>query len=184
MALLKIEGGKTLKDLYEIRAALQPLNIELAHWPVAETTEKTAQVGALLAADTLNDVQKEELLQALDDKFNEQKKTYGYQTRDLVVLHPQVPKLDEMLKIFDKCHFHTDDEVRYIVDGSGVFGFCMLDSKQALLTVEAGEYIRVPANTEHWFVLDDKKRIKAVRYFTSKEGWVANYTGTSVRVSP
>jgi 1,2-dihydroxy-3-keto-5-methylthiopentene dioxygenase len=178
MAHLKLQDGSTYTELSDIRQKLAPLSIELSHWPI----EKTEKVGALLQADTLSDQQKEDLLKELDNRFLEQKAKYGYQTRDLVVLHAQVPKLEEMLKIFDKCHKHSDDEVRYIVDGSGIFGFCMPDGSQALLTVEAEEYIRVPADTEHWFVLDNKRRIKAVRYFTSKEGWVAHYTGTPVKI--
>lgn len=180
MAQLRFENGTPLHDLEKIREALAPLKIELAHWPI----EKTSQIRELLAADSLTDQEKELLLTALDSRFNEQKEKYGYQTRDLVVLHSKVPKLDEMLAIFDKTHRHGDDEVRYIVDGSGIFGFVMPDGKQALLTIGAEEYIRVPKETEHWFVLDDKKRIKAVRYFTSKEGWVAKYSGTEVRLSP
>jgi 1,2-dihydroxy-3-keto-5-methylthiopentene dioxygenase len=178
MAELKLEDGRVFKDLVDIRRELASLHIELSHWPI----EKTPMVGALLKADTLTDLQKEELLRALDDRFNEQKEKFGYQTRDLVVLHAQIPKLDELLKIFDKCHTHDDDEVRYIVDGSGIFGFCLPNGKQAVLKVEREEYIRVPKNTEHWFILDESKRIKAVRYFTSKEGWVARYTGTGVRI--
>lgn len=180
MAFLKIENAGEFSDLAEIRQRLRPLNIELSHWPI----EKTPVVGPLLKAETLTNEQKEQLLQALDSRFEEQKAKYGYQTRDLVVLHSQVPNLDDMLKIFDKCHTHSDDEVRYIIDGSGIFGFCMPDGSQALLTVQSEEYIRVPAETEHWFVLDHNRRIKAVRYFTSKAGWVANYTGTAIRVNP
>jgi 1,2-dihydroxy-3-keto-5-methylthiopentene dioxygenase len=177
MAQLKFENGTVLSELSEICAALAPLQIELSHWPI----ELTATVGPLLAAETLSDGQKEDLLRALDDRFNEQRAKYGYQSRDLVVLHPQVPKLDEMLKIFDKCHRHADDEVRYVVDGSGIFGFVMPDQSQIQLTVEREEFIRVPAGTEHWFVLDQKRRIKTVRYFATKEGWAAQYSGTSVR---
>jgi 1,2-dihydroxy-3-keto-5-methylthiopentene dioxygenase len=179
MAILKLENGATYTEIDEIVSQLSPLNIELSHWPI----EKTATVGPLLKANTLEEPDKEKLLSTLDDRFYEQQKLYGYQSRDLVVLHSQTPQLEEKLKIFDKCHKHDDDEVRYIVDGSGIFGFVMPDGKQATLTVEAEEYIRVPANTEHWFVLDNHKRIKAVRYFTSKEGWVAHYTQSPVRMN-
>ncbi len=177
MAHLKFDDGHTFSDLNDIRRELAALKIELSHWPI----EKTPNIGALLKSEILTDTQKEELLLELDSRFEEQKKLYGYQTRDLVVLHANVPKLAEMLKIFDKTHRHDDDEVRYIVDGSGIFGFVMPDGRQAKLTVVGEEYIRVPANTEHWFVLDENCRIKAVRYFTSKAGWVANYSGTTVR---
>jgi 1,2-dihydroxy-3-keto-5-methylthiopentene dioxygenase len=87
-----------------------------------------------------------------------------------------------MLAKFDKVHTHSDDEVRYIIDGEGIFGFVLPDGRQVELTVETGDYINVPADTEHWFHLTEKRRIKAVRYFTSAEGWVANYTGTPVRI--
>ena len=180
MAILQRQNGSRQDQLSEIRAILAPLKIELSHWPI----ERTPQVGSLLAADSLNDSQKEELLKYLDARFEEQKKLYGYQSRDLVVLHPQLPKLDELLTMFDKIHTHDDDEVRYIVDGEGIFGILMPNGEQAMLTVEAGEYIRVPKNTKHWFILTPKKRIKAVRYFTSKEGWAAKYTGDQVNVRP
>ncbi len=176
MAILKFEDGRQITVLEQIRKELEPLKIELSHWPI----EKTAKVTPLLRADTLTDAQKEELLSCLDGRFEEQRAKFGYQTRDLVVLHSSVPKIEDMLKIFDKCHRHSDDEVRYIVDGSGIFGFTKADGTQIMLTVESEEFIRVPAGAEHWFVLDQNRRIKAVRYFTSKEGWVANYTGTAV----
>lgn len=178
MALLKMMDGKETKDLTQIREQLSTLNIEISHWPI----EKNERTESLLAQDVLSAEEKEELLKALDSRFEEQKKNYGYQSRDLIVLHKDVPGLDELLAKFDKTHTHDDDEVRYIVDGAGFFGFTFPDGQQALLKVEAEEYIRVPANTEHWFILDTNKRIKAVRYFTSQEGWVANYTNTEIQL--
>lgn len=178
MAILKLESSAETTELIKIREALSPLNIEINHWPI----ERTPAMAPLLAANSLQDSEKEKLLQFLDSRFYEQKEKFGYQSRDLVVLHPDVPKLNELLAIFDKVHTHDDDEVRYIIDGAGTFGFLLPNQTQALLTVEAGEYIRVPKNTKHWFVLTHAKRIKAVRYFTSKEGWVAKYTGDQVRV--
>jgi 1,2-dihydroxy-3-keto-5-methylthiopentene dioxygenase len=81
-----------------------------------------------------------------------------------------------MLAKFDKIHYHTDDEVRYILAGRGFFGFVEPDGEQFLLEVAAGDYINVPANTEHWFEMKDSKRIKAVRYFIDTSGWTPVYT--------
>src|SRR4051812_34082668 len=100
MAMLRLENGTKLTDLAAIRENLKALKIELAHWPI----ERTDKNGPLLAADSLNDQQKEELLKQLDARFEEQKAKYGYQTRDLVVLHAAVPNIDQMLAIFDKAH--------------------------------------------------------------------------------
>jgi len=49
------------------------------------------------------------------------------------------------------------------------------------LTVQAEDYINLPANIEHWFELTRSQRIKAVRYFTTTEGWVPEYTNTEKR---
>ncbi|APY25332.1 Acireductone dioxygenase [Leptospira borgpetersenii str. 4E] len=92
----------------------------------------------------------------------------------MIVLHPNVSGLNDMLAKFDRVHYHTDEEVRYIVDGSGVFGF-VLKGEKFLVHVVKDDFISVPRNTNHWFYLDDKKRIKAVRYFQDMSGWVPNY---------
>jgi len=78
---------------------------------------------------------------------------------------------------FAKIHLHTDDEVRYILAGRGYFGFVEPDDGQFLVEVAAGDYINVPANTEHWFEMRDSGRIKAVRYFIDTSGWTPVYTG-------
>ena len=177
MAILRLEDGTTYTKLDDIARELAPLNIGFSFWTVGDDPE----IHRLLAKDALNDEEKEQVLQALDGYFEELKQTAGYQSRDLIVLHPDVPNLDTLLSKFDKCHYHTDNEVRYIVAGEGIFGFVRPDGSQVELTVQAQEYINVPANTQHWFYLTSSRRVKAVRYFTSTEGWVPEYTATEIR---
>jgi 1,2-dihydroxy-3-keto-5-methylthiopentene dioxygenase len=177
MAILQLEDGTTYTELKEIARELAPLNIHLKHWPVGDNPE----VRHLLTKDSLSDDEKEQVLQALDEYFQELKQTAGYQSRDLIVLHPELPNLDALLSKFDPCHYHTDAEVRYIIAGEGTFGFVRPDGKQMELTVQPEEYINVPPNTEHWFYLTASKRIKTVRYFTTMEGWVPEYTATEKR---
>ena len=177
MAILKLENGEKYAKLEDIRSKLACLNVNLARWKVSETPE----VRLLLAKDALNDGEKEEVLQAHDRYFEQLQASDGYSKRDLIVLHPEVPNLDALLAKFSRCHTHADDEVRYIVDGEGTFGFVCPDGSQVQLTVQAEEYINVPAGTEHWFVLTDARRIKAVRYFVGTEGWVPEYTETEIR---
>jgi 1,2-dihydroxy-3-keto-5-methylthiopentene dioxygenase len=176
MAILKFEHGQTVTDSVAIADALAPLGIQLNNWPVGTDPG----LCALLAQDALDDPEKEQVLESLDHYFAELAATAGYQSRDLIVLHPQVPNLDVLLAKFNRCHTHADDEVRYIVAGDGIFGFVRPDGSQIELTVEAEEYINVPAGTEHWFYLSDRQRVKAVRYFTTA-GWTPDYTGTEIR---
>jgi 1,2-dihydroxy-3-keto-5-methylthiopentene dioxygenase len=178
MAVLRLEDGTTYTQLEDIAPKLALLNVALNHWPVTD-----AQTLQLLYQAALSDEEKETVLQGLDHYFQKLQESDGYQTRDLIVLHPDIPNLDTLLAKFERTHTHADDEVRYIVDGEGVFGFVFPDGSQAELTIQAQEYINVPAHTEHWFHLTEARRVKAVRYFTSIEGWVPLYTDTAIRFS-
>ncbi len=179
MASLRLENGITLTDLAPIAMELAPLNVELSHWGVGDNST----VQTLLQKAALTEDEKAHVLQGVDHYFEQLKAAAGYTCRDLIALHPDVPNLDTMLAKFNKIHTHADDEVRYIVEGEGVFGFVRPDGSQVELTVQAEEYINVPAGTEHWFYLTEAKRVKAVRYFIGTEGWVPEYTGTPIKVS-
>lgn len=177
MAILKLEDGTTYTQMVDIARELSPLNIQLNTWTIGNNPE----IKHLLAKDALSDEEKEQVLQALDGYFEQLKTSLGYQSRDLIVLHPEVPNLNTLLAKFDSCHYHRDAEVRYIVAGEGIFGFVRPDGSQVELTVQPEEFINVPENTEHWFYLTSTQRIKAVRYFTTMEGWVPEYTSQEIR---
>jgi 1,2-dihydroxy-3-keto-5-methylthiopentene dioxygenase len=176
MASLRLENGTVLTSLEAIGPELAPLKVQLSAWPVGED----AGLKELLAQKALDEAAKEQVLVGLDRYFEQLQAAAGYTCRDLIVIHPDVPNLAGMLAKFDRVHTHADDEVRYIVDGEGIFGFVRPDGSQVELTVQAAEYINVPAGTEHWFYLTAQQRIKAVRYFIGMEGWVPEYTGTAI----
>ncbi|MHB8623173.1 MAG: 1,2-dihydroxy-3-keto-5-methylthiopentene dioxygenase [Sulfuricaulis sp.] len=172
MARIISPDGKELTDPPAIQNRLARLGITLRNWPAPSVW----RAKELLEQPGLNDAEKEELLGQVQHRFDELKREKGYSTRDLVVIHENIPGLAEMLGKFDKIHYHTDDEVRYILAGRGYFGFVEPDQTQFLLEVTAGDYINVPANTEHWFEMKDARRIKAVRYFIDTTGWTPVYT--------
>lgn len=178
MAILQLEDGTTYTQLEEIARELAALKVEVNRWSVGNNPE----IQILLNKAALNETEKEQVLQALDHYFEQLKQTAGYESRDLIALHSGIPNLDSLLSKFQSCHTHADDEVRYIIDGEGVFGFVRPDGSQVELTIQPEEYINVPAGTEHWFHLTDAKRIKAVRYFTTTEGWIPEYTETKIRM--
>ncbi|HEY9619927.1 MAG TPA: hypothetical protein V6C78_06145 [Crinalium sp.] len=177
MAILKLEDGTTYTSVDDIARELAPLNVQLKCWSIGDDPD----VQNLLAKDALSDEEKAQVLEAFDGYFEQLKQTDGYQSRDLIVLHPEVTNLSTLLAKFDTIHYHTDREVRYIITGDGVFGFVRPDGTQVELTVQAEDYINLPANIEHWFELTRSQRIKAVRYFTTTEGWVPEYTNTEKR---
>ena len=98
----------------------------------------------------------------------------GYKTADVIALRPDTPNLDALLAKFDKTHFHDEDEVRFVVSGSGMFALSTGDDFYEV-EVHPGDLIRVPAGAEHYFELCDDRQIQCIRLFSDPAGWVAHY---------
>ena len=176
MAILQLENGTTYTNLSDIVSELAPLNIQLKRCPVGQNLD----LPGLLAQDILSTVEKQQVLGAVGAQFEELKRTDGYKWHDLMVLHPGSPHLYALIAQCDRCHTHTDSEAFYILAGEGLFGFVRPDGSQVELIVQPEEYIRVPAGIEHWFCPTAKLQLKAVRYFTTVDGWVPQYTNTEI----
>ena len=131
---------------------------------------------ALLAQAALDDGAKATVVQAVGASVADECVAHGYHSMDLVVLHPDAPGLEDALARFDKPHTHADDEVRYILDGEGLFGFFNAQGQERVLRVQPGDYLRIPAGVEHRFTLTATRRIKALRMFSTTQGWDALYT--------
>ena len=123
----------------------------------------------------------DELLAAYKDKIDELKAQGGYVTADVIDVFPHTPNLDVMLNKFNSEHWHDEDEVRFIVEGRGLFHIHPKDSGPVFaIEVEAGDLIRVPRGTHHWFDLCADRRIRAIRLFQDMSGWTPHYTNSGV----
>jgi len=172
MASMIFPDGSRTYDLAKIQDKLGQIGITLRDWSVPAQPH----VLALLNKAALGDDEKQAVLDTVGHRLEELRENQGYSTCDMIVLHEDIPGLADMLAKFEKIHYHTDDEVRYILAGRGYFGFVDPSDDQFMLEVTAGDYINVPANSEHWFTLGDSSRIKAVRYFIDTSGWSPVYT--------
>jgi 1,2-dihydroxy-3-keto-5-methylthiopentene dioxygenase len=76
-------------------------------------------------------------------------------------------------------HFHRDFEVRFFVDGRGLF-YLHIGDKVYCVLCKKNDLISVPANTSHWFDMGSAPDFKAIRLFTTDEGWVAEFTGSDI----
>jgi len=102
----------------------------------------------------------------------------GYVEQDIVELRPDTENLDAICAKFADEHLHTDDEVRYVLEGEGIFDIRSADDRWMRVTVEAGDLIVVPANLHHRFLLTERKHIRCVRLFKDASGWVPHYRST------
>jgi 1,2-dihydroxy-3-keto-5-methylthiopentene dioxygenase len=102
----------------------------------------------------------------------------GYLWSDLLVLHPGSPNLAMLVATYSRYHNHTAAEALYLLAGEAIFGFLRPNGSQVQLLLQAQDYLHIPAGVEHWFTPAASLHCKAVRYFTTVEGWVPQYTGT------
>ena len=99
----------------------------------------------------------------------------GYVARDEVALGAQTPNLPAILARFQDEHLHTDDEVRFVLSGAGIFDIRSVDDRWMRVVVEAGDLLVVPKNLYHRFLLTDAQQIRCVRLFQDQSGWVPHY---------
>lgn len=167
MAVVRIpQEDRVLTDLESIRAHLAESGIWYENWPVEGRCGPDASATEILAA--------------YDPEIQELNTRGGYITADVVDVTAEIPGLQAMLDRFNKEHTHAEDEVRFIVKGSGVFHIHPDNSPVYAIEVTAGDLINVPAGTKHWFDLCSDRCIRAIRLFRDKSGWTPEYTGSAI----
>jgi 1,2-dihydroxy-3-keto-5-methylthiopentene dioxygenase len=76
-------------------------------------------------------------------------------------------------------HTHAEDEIRFFVEGSGAF-YLRIGDRVHILVCTEGDLVSVPAGTRHWFDMGESPRFCAIRFFGTKDGWVATFTGDGI----
>lgn len=166
MAILKIfsENNPSEFEFYDDLAIMQEklssINIELAKWACKEIKSSP-----------------EKLLE--DYQFDIQKIMQEYQFKNVDVISMDANMdanfIKEIREKFLQEHIHTDDEVRFFVQGSGLF---CIHAKQKIYAIlcTRGDFIAVPAMTKHWFDTGLKPNFQCIRFFSDEAGWLAKYT--------
>ena len=122
----------------------------------------------------------EDILSAYSREIEALKTRGGYVTADVIDVSQTTPGLDAMLAKFNREHWHDEDEVRFIIAGHGLFHIHTTTGVVLGIEVEAGDLIRIPRGTLHWFNLCPDRRIRAIRLFQDPAGWTPHYTESRV----
>jgi 1,2-dihydroxy-3-keto-5-methylthiopentene dioxygenase len=161
--------GERIEEHEQVGAFLAKQEVLYEHWDPSKLPAH------LQGNCQLNDEQKAETLRFYQEEIESLAQRRGYKNWDVVALSEATPNLEELLKKFEQVHTHTEDEVRAITAGHGIF-IIKGDEQTGYFDVqlEAGDVISVPENTAHFFTLMEDKQVVAVRLFIEASGWVAH----------
>ncbi len=152
-------------DYREIADILKTIDVRFEKW------EASVQLPA--GATT------ESILEAYKTNVDQLKNENGYKSVDVVRMLPDSPKKVELRNKFLNEHTHTEDEVRFFVEGSGLF-FLHVKNKVYAVLCESGDLISIPANYRHWFDMGEKPHFTAIRLFIEPDGWIAKFTESGI----
>ena len=99
----------------------------------------------------------------------------GYVAQDEIELRPDTANLAQVLDRFKDEHLHRDDEVRFVLEGEGVFDVRGEGERWIRIHVERGDLLVVPAMLYHRFFLTERRQIRCVRLFRDAAGWTPEY---------
>ncbi|HEY5603648.1 MAG TPA: cupin [Gammaproteobacteria bacterium] len=154
-----------IKHREGIASQLRDIGVQFEQWQAGEALADNATQDEVLKA-----------YQASIDKLNKQ---YQFQSVDVVSLTPNHPDKTTFRGKFLSEHTHDDFEVRFFVDGTGLF-YLHVEGRIYMVFCERGDLISVPANTTHWFDMGENPFFKCIRFFTTPDGWVGNFTGSDI----
>lgn len=159
------DRAEVIRDPQEIAARLGAIGVSFERWSANQP----------LADDAGQDA----ILDAYREQVDTLMQKHGFKTADVISVNPDFPDKAALRKKFLSEHTHSEFEVRFFVDGHGLF--CLHpDENVYAVYCEKGDLLSVPAGMKHWFDSGAEPHIKAIRLFTTTEGWVAQYTGDDI----
>ena len=166
MAIVTIpDENRHLDDVAQISAFLEQHGLWYERWDLTRLPSIDA------SQETILDCYKEEI-----EGLN---KRGRFTTADVINVKPNTPGLEAMLLKFSPEHTHSEDEVRFVVHGRGVFHINPENGPVFSVEMESGDLINVPAGTRHWFNLCEERMIVTIRLFQGTTGWAPHYVDDS-----
>jgi 1,2-dihydroxy-3-keto-5-methylthiopentene dioxygenase len=168
MAILSIpEKNIEIRDPKEIREFFNARGVFFDQWTCDVVFDDRAT--------------QEEILAAYEKDLKPFMEQGGYLTADVISINKLTENYDTIRAKFLAEHIHSEDEIRFFVDGQGLFWFNLENEPVFNLLCQKGDLISVPAGTKHWFDAGEKDPfVKAIRIFIDMSGWVPHYTGSEL----
>ena len=125
----------------------------------------------------------DEILKAYEKDLGSFMQNGGYETADVISINSLTENYEAIRAKFLAEHIHTEDEIRFFVDGQGLFWFNLETEPVFNLLCQRGDLISVPAGSKHWFDAGETNPfVKAIRIFIDMSGWVPHYTDSKIEL--
>ena len=157
--------AEVIRDFDTMAAALGKIGVSFERWSADRRLPP--------------DAGQDEILDTYRDPVERLKTRHGFQSADVIGVTPDHPHRAELRANFLNEHIHSDFEVRFFVEGRGLF-YLHPDERVYVVLCEQGDLISVPANSRHWFDAGTEPRFTALRVFLDTSGWVPHYTGDDI----
>ena len=100
------------------------------------------------------------------------KEVRGYSYEDTIDVCPEkLENYEVKIKCFYEEHVHTDEEIRYVVSGSGFFDVRDAEDRWIRIHTKVGDLVVLPEGIYHRFTLDEGNKIVANRLFVGEPVW-------------
>lgn len=160
-----------ISDSTTIEAELDKIGVIYQRWALADNS------GSNQGTD------QDSLLAAYAGPIEALNQQFGFNSIDVASIDPSNPKKDEFRQMFLSEHSHKDFEVRFFASGQGLFYLrpqVTAPNTVFAILCTAGDLISVPAGMTHWFDMGEEPAFTAIRFFTTDQGWVADFTGDDI----
>jgi 1,2-dihydroxy-3-keto-5-methylthiopentene dioxygenase len=168
MAIISIPDNNTkISNSTEIKTFLNKFGIFYDQWNCDIIFQDTAT--------------NEEILGAYENDLNVFMEKGGYLTADVISINHLTENYAAIRAKFLAEHTHSEDEIRFFVDGQGLFWFNLENQPVFNVLCQKGDLISVPAGTKHWFDAGESNPfVKAIRIFIDMSGWIPEYTESNI----
>ena len=148
-------------DAAVIAEQLGAIGVRFGRWPTREVA----------SAD--------EVLSAYAPEIDQLVAADGYRSIDVMGVTPDHPDRATIRTKFLSEHTHAEDEIRFFVDGQGLFTLHEGGRVFNMLCTR-GDLISVPAGMRHWFDMGAEPQFSVIRLFLNPDGWIAQFTGDDI----
>jgi len=110
-----------------------------------------------------------------------------YKNRDVVLITKEGlgDAYESKIQMFYAEHMHDDEEIRYILEGSGFFDVREHSADAWIrLHLTAGDLIVLPAGIYHRFSVDEANMTRTMRLFKDEPKWAAHNRSSETDMNP